>query len=54
MLKDFIFIVTIGDIFDDDEFTTPLDLVGRGLEEGREYYIVRAHQGATGEWYNPY
>jgi hypothetical protein len=37
-----------------DEFTTPLDLVGRGLEEGREYYIVRAHQGATGEWYNPY
>jgi hypothetical protein len=37
-----------------DDYTVPLDLAGRGLEVGKEYYIVRAHQGATGEWYNPY
>lgn len=24
------------------------------LVAGREYYIVRAHQGSAGEWYNPY
>lgn len=31
-----------------------MTLSGIPLTEGRQYYMVRAHQGSAGEWYNPY
>lgn len=35
-------------------FSTAIPLGNLPLEEGGEYYLVRAHQGATGGWYTPY
>lgn len=35
-------------------FAADIMLSALPLEEGRTYYVVRAHQGARGGWYNPY
>ncbi len=29
-------------------------LAEAGLAPGERYYVIRAHQGSAGEWYNPY
>lgn len=36
------------------ETAITIDLSGRPLVHGKEYYVIRAQQGLEGEWYNPY
>lgn len=35
-------------------FSVPVDLSRLPLVEGEVYYIIRAQQGKTGQWYNAY
>ncbi len=37
-----------------EDFSVIIDLTNAQLVMGETYYIIRAHQGSTGSWYNPY
>lgn len=36
------------------KYSVPIDLSHLPLAEGEVYYIIRAQQGKTGQWYNAY
>lgn len=36
------------------DFTTTIDISRYNLIAGADYYLVRAHQGKTGTWHDPY